>query len=276
MLVLTWLLIITLIYLHKDRVQLVRLPPESLTEWYKPESKRQLWLHNMFSLRRDLQAIEQSSAQRQQAQLELWLGRFEEHYHKTAEMVPEWEDKLELHLVDQMIADAGSGNYPQVQMTVDTLRRACDDCHDQYRAVTAALYRSPDFEGKRLHDEISLRQSMLSLNNQVNNIKIAAEQGENEAAWTAFGKLKQGLDQLDDLCVRCHEYAPKTYLDASLTQLLDELGEMLKTGTLKQQNRKLGEFAVLACAQCHGTHRIAYDIKKLLSAKESIRELLTH
>ena len=31
--------------------------PESLAEWYKPKNERQVWLHTMFAMRRELQAI---------------------------------------------------------------------------------------------------------------------------------------------------------------------------------------------------------------------------
>ncbi|MCK5336958.1 MAG: hypothetical protein KAQ67_12390, partial [Gammaproteobacteria bacterium] len=32
-------------------------PPASLEKWYKPANKRQVWLHTMFRLRREMQAI---------------------------------------------------------------------------------------------------------------------------------------------------------------------------------------------------------------------------
>ena len=32
-------------------------PPASLEKWYKPANERQVWLHTMFRLRREMQAI---------------------------------------------------------------------------------------------------------------------------------------------------------------------------------------------------------------------------
>ena len=48
------------------------LPPTSLAQWYKPANKRQVWLHNMFKLRRELQAVVEyaSSAQTQESHRE--------------------------------------------------------------------------------------------------------------------------------------------------------------------------------------------------------------
>ena len=39
---------------------------------------------------------------------------------------------------------------------------------------------------------------------------------------------------------------------------------------------KLGTLAVLACARCHGTHRIAYDIRQLFVDRQSWVELIKH
>lgn len=45
-------------YTHTDLISAVKVPPSSLSQWYKPENKRQVWLHNMFKLRREMQAVE--------------------------------------------------------------------------------------------------------------------------------------------------------------------------------------------------------------------------
>ena len=38
-------------------------PPASLEKWYKPANKRQVWLHTMFRLRREMQAIREYAKQ---------------------------------------------------------------------------------------------------------------------------------------------------------------------------------------------------------------------
>jgi len=34
-------------------------PPASLAQWYKPQNKRNVWQHNMFKLRREIQAVKE-------------------------------------------------------------------------------------------------------------------------------------------------------------------------------------------------------------------------
>ncbi len=52
--------------------QVVALPPESIGQWYKPQNKRQVWLHNMFKLRRELQAVTYYSSIDDIQHLEKW------------------------------------------------------------------------------------------------------------------------------------------------------------------------------------------------------------
>ena len=50
----------------------LKLPPKSLSQWYKPENKRQVWLHTMFRLRREMLAMQDYSAVKQDKDLQKW------------------------------------------------------------------------------------------------------------------------------------------------------------------------------------------------------------
>lgn len=63
-------------------------------------------------------------------------------------------------------------------------------------------------------------------------------------------------------------------LNAKLS--LIDLEQRLKTGSIREQGEALGTLAVKACAECHGTHRLAFDAKILLNKKKHWRELLKH
>ena len=61
-----------------------------------------------------------------------------------------------------------------------------------------------------------------------------------------------------------------------MNKTLLSLENSLKTGTLKEQGMDLGTLAVQACARCHGTHRLTFDTKDLLTKEPSMAELLKH
>ena len=276
LLVLSWMLAGALVYLHKDRVQLVKLPPESLAQWYKPRSERQVWLHNMFKLRREMQAVAHYATLEQAEPLALWTNRLSQHYQKIREMVPEWSSRLDQDAMQNLRTAQQANNYERVATSLEQLQQSCDSCHTQFRAVTAALYRAPDFQDMRVKESESLPETMKALNTQVNNIKIAIGAGDQEWAMSSLSRLKVGMEEMDTFCENCHKHPPKTFPDTATNTALNELYAALVTGTTKQQGRALGTLAVTACAQCHGTHRIAYDTLSLIKAKPGIIELLRH
>jgi cytochrome c553 len=117
---------------------------------------------------------------------------------------------------------------------------------------------------------------MKELTQQVNQIKIAAEDGMQEVALAALSDLKRGMNTLGETCSICHKKDEKEYPGDTINNTAARLEESLLTGTLKDQGRELGTLAVTACAQCHGTHRLAYDSRNLFVEKQGWRELMKH
>jgi hypothetical protein len=63
-----------LVYKHQDKVKLVKAAPIELAKWYKPENKRQVWLHNMFKLRREMQAVAFYAQNKDAEHLQQWVN----------------------------------------------------------------------------------------------------------------------------------------------------------------------------------------------------------
>ncbi len=276
LLVLSWVLAAGLVYLHKDRVQLIKLPPESLAEWYKPQNKRHVWLHNMFKLRREMQAVEHYASLEQAQALALWAERLNEHYQEIRTMVPEWGGRLDQDTMSRLLGAQRENQYDQVKTLLGDLQESCDACHTQFRSVTAALYRAPDFTQIQIKDSETLLETMKALNRNVNDIKIAIGAKDQAWAFNALDDLKTGVNEMSAMCESCHSYLPKTYPDTVVETALNELHTALISGDTKQQGEALGKVAVSACAQCHGTHRIAYDTQQLIKADSGLIELLRH
>jgi len=265
-----------IVYIHKDRVTILRNPPASLAQWYKPENERQVWLHTMFNLRREMQAVRFYSANKDEKSLEKWVALLSEHYLEIGEMVPEWKKKLDLETVSNLQQSASSNRYQNVSHALDDLSESCDSCHEDYRIITATMYRAPDFSLMEISPSTSFKMHMEELTQQVNQIKIASEDGMQDVALSSLSDLQEGINALGESCSSCHKKDTKVYPDETINTTISSLGESLRTGTLKDQGRELGTLAVLACARCHGTHRIAYDTRKLFSDRQSWVELIKH
>ena len=265
-----------LVYIHEDQAGLIKTPPASLAQWYQPENKRQVWLHNMFKLRREMQAVRFYSKNKDSKHLEKWAGRLSEHYLKIAEMVPEWENILDMEAISNLEKNVQALNYQGVSVAMDALDKSCNSCHIDYRAVTATMYRSPDFNSLKISQSTPFKDHMYKLTEDVNQIKIASGDGMEELALSSLADLKEGIDLLGETCVGCHKKGTQAYPNDMISKTIDSLEQSLKTGTGKEQGRYLGTLAVIACARCHGTHRISYDARGIFLDKPDWLELMKH
>lgn len=265
-----------IVYIHKDRLTVIRNPPASLAQWYKPENERQVWLHNMFNLRREMQAVRLYSDNKDAEHLGKWTALLSEHYLEIGEMVPEWKKKLNIEAISNLQESASSNHYQGVSLALDNLNESCESCHEDYRATTAIIYRAPDFSSMEISPSTSFEAHMEALARQVNQVKIASEDGMKDLALSSLSDLEKGINELGETCTSCHKKDTRVYPDETINKTISSLDESLRTGTMKDQGRELGTLAVLACARCHGTHRIAYDTRQLFVDRQSWVELIKH
>ena len=263
-------------YIHKDRVIIIKKPPASLAQWYKPENKRQVWLHNMFKLRREMQAVKFYADNNDEEHLKKWLARLSEHYLKIGEMVPEWGEKLDLDVLTSLQQQAESRDYLGVSRVLDDLNGRCESCHVDYQMVTASMYRIPDFSSMEINPSTPLNEHMKMLTEQVNQIKIASEDAMIDVALSTLSNLKKGVNELGKTCSNCHKKGTMIYPDDDIEKTIAKLDKVLRTGTLKEQGRELGTLAVMACARCHGTHRLAFDVRTTFTETPNWLDLVKH
>jgi len=269
-----WLIAVGLLMITGSVVaaeKYVPLPPASIAQWYKPQNDRQVWLHTMFSLRREMQAVTEYAAADEQALTQKWTERFAGHYLKIAEMVPEWKDELEYGWLERLQSAAETGDREGVELALRKIGQGCKSCHREYRAVTAILYRTPDFSNIRIKkladgsvDSFSAVMKELSL--LINRIKIASDDSREQPALESLEQLRHRLADLSESCTGCHkDAAPRERFLGKLTNdALQGLEQGLKQGDKKLVGRSLGSAAVYACARCHAVHRAPSDIRETL------------
>ena len=265
-----------IVYIHNDRVIMIKIPPASLAKWYKPENKRQVWLHNMFNLRREMQAVQYYSDNNDAEHLEKWAASLRKHYLKIGEMVPEWNNKLNMEAISGLQESINSSNQLNVSNTLEQLNKTCESCHTDYRIITATMYRAPDFSSIDMNLPISYKKNMNELIRLVNQIKIASEDGIKDSALSSLSELKKGISVQGKTCESCHKKDKRVYPDDKILKTISRLEISLRTGTAKEQGKELGTLAVLACARCHGTHRLAYDARETFTDSPNWRELIRH
>ena len=244
--------------------------PESLGGWYKPQNERQVWLHTMFSLRRELQAVREYATQSDRNRVLKWAGKMAGHYPRLPEMVPEWRDEVDTGLVDDLLASAEAGDHAAVTRAADRLERDCRSCHRQYQALAALRFRWPRFDtlqvadgdgGQRPYDE-----HMELLSGTLNRIRIAADDDGWDVAHSALAALRDQLHALGEGCNGCHDDpSPRErVLGSETSATLDRLQQALADSDKRSAGRWLGSAAVQTCARCHGIHRILSEVRQRL------------
>ncbi len=264
----------------------LKKPPASLEEWYKPANKRQVWLHTMFRLRREMQAIAEyaktsdpapgEQGANNQVAMQKWIKRLDKDYNKIAEMVPEWEKEIKPKLLPELEMFAEKGDAYRVGKTLKMIKRTCDDCHTHYQPLVTATYRSPHYDDIKLKDLNGKTQSyndnMEQLSKSVNRILIALDDKRNPIALQASQKLVDQLQNLGDSCSSCHkddDYPRERILGKATRQRFEKLQIKIKEGQVKDSQKLMGEIAVTVCARCHNTHRIVSDLRNALLPDES-------
>ncbi len=253
-----------------ERETVLLMPPDSLAQWYKPINKRQVWLHTMFRLRREMQAVEEYARQADAAGTRKWGTRLAKSYRQIPEMVPEWRDEVRLEWADRLEEAAIEGDFQRVLRARKKLENSCNACHRDFRPLVAALYRAPDFSGMTMTlqgREISYHKLMEQLSRATNRIKIAIEDQRPQVAMRALKQLKAQLKALGTSCSQCHqERIPKErILGAANQALLEELQKRIQDRQPGQAGRLLGKAAVAICARCHGVHRTLGDLRQFLT-----------
>ncbi len=254
-----------------ERTITLKLPPKELAKWYKPANKRQVWLHTMFRLRRELLAMNDYARQNHQAGLEKWSDKFAKDYLSIAQMMPQWEKYLYPEKLEILTKAVKSSQYAEIPAILKKLGKSCRICHDDYQTVATLLFRTPDFSGetvtvKASGEELDYDELMALLSDSLNRVNIAIKDKYFNKAVTALTPVKQYLNDLSSTCSHCHKQdsVPVKRIMSEADSLLPELEQYLNKQDQQQAGGKLGEFAVKVCARCHSVHRLTSDLKSVI------------
>ncbi len=250
----------------------LKLPPASLAKWYKPANKRQVWLHTMFNLRREFQAVSEYILLEDPKRAIKWARRLDKHYRSIAEMVPEWREELDIEPLEGLTAALHKGDLEAAGEQARKLGKSCRSCHREYQAVAALLHRSPDFSNIHVEDSETLEEEafdkvMERLTTLLNRVKIAAGDGRKSVASESLEDLNRRLEDLAGSCEQCHrdDSASRLLFGKDYQRASASLAEGIEQADAGKTGRAMGELAVSVCARCHAIHRIQSDMRQLIS-----------
>jgi cytochrome c556 len=246
--------------------------PASLKQWYQPTNKEQVWLNTMYNLRRQMIAIGVYAAFENKKNLLTWSKRLSKNYLAIGKMVPEWNDELEIEWLTKLVKAAQKGDFKSVTDAQQKITKSCNGCHKEYRVITAAQYRAPDFDKLIIEDgetmeELSLKQSMAGLGLTLERMKIAFEDKSFDASSDSFELFNQRLEDLATSCGSCHKTEKqRNYLLGMKTLLqVEKLGQLIEAKKLNQGHKLLSKIEKEVCTTCHSIHRTLSDVSEFIN-----------
>ena len=240
--------------------------PESLGKWYKPENKRQVWLHTMFGMRREMQAVEEYLDQKDLTGIKKWSDGLIKHYRKLPVMVPEWEELVDLDAIDSIASAVQGSDFSGIRFNLRQLQKTCRSCHKKYRVLATLQYRTADFSELIISSDdkdYKYLRFMKIISRSLNRVRIAAEDEHWAVASDASKQFQLELGMLGKNCVTCHKDKEpyERILGASTLQAIKQMDDAIIEKNIKSVKMSLGEAAVKVCARCHGVHRTVSDIR---------------
>lgn len=259
----------------QEQARTLSLPPESLAQWYPPANQRQVWLHTMFSLRRSMQAVGEYNALGEAKLTAHWAERLVKDYKRLAEMVPEWKGEIELVQADRLLAAATKGDQNGVSSALRRIGTSCRSCHNEYRPMVTLLYRTPDYhtatvESSATLEELTYPQAMEDLGTLMNRVKIAMEDGRQDAAREAGTAFIAGVRDLSNSCGSCHkDAAPRERIfGPAIQQALATLEQGVAQNNRKTTDEALGTLGAYTCGRCHSIHKTSAELRHALVPHE--------
>lgn len=248
--------------------------PESLSKWYKPQNKRQVWLHTMFGMRRELQAVEEYVEQKDLSGINKWTDRLIAHYKKIPEMVPEWQEQVDLEIIKDLEEAVQQNKFSHIRFQLRRLQKNCRSCHQKYRVMATLRFRSADFASLKISSEgkdYKYPRFMKIITRSLNKIRIAAEDEHWDSARDASRQFKLELEAMGENCSTCHkDNEPyERILGASTLHSIKQMDAGIAEQNIKTVKLGLGETAVKVCARCHGVHRTLSEIRGQLLSRDS-------
>lgn len=252
-------------------VATLSLPPDSLSQWYPPQSEGPEWRLLMGRLGRAMQATADYNAQENREQLVKWANRLAENYRRIGEMVPEWADELDTEWMRRLLDASAAGDFSTVGSALHRLGTTCSSCHREYRAAVAILYNVPDYrlvmvENGESMEETPYPKAMGRLGTNVQRIRVAIEDGRFDTAKEEIGKLDGGMKDLANSCSVCHtDDARGRIFGTPMQQARAGFDNAVKESDPKGATESLGRLTAAACGTCHSIHRPAAFVRRTIA-----------
>lgn len=236
-------------------------PPTSLDSLYPPVGPAPVLLSRMLELGEALSAVAVDVFEQDVEHARSGLDRFRTEYDEMSRLVPEWEAAYPTGPVDSLAAAMESGDPERIGAAFVRLGAVCHECHVANMAKVHYRYRWGDFERISIDDaasgrHLTFRQLMQEMETAFTGTGVDLRQQQVENARAQFATFQMRFSMLATTCVTCHTTERKYFIDASVLQMVQQLGALLESDIPDAtQAIELGQrIGAESCSKCHLVH----------------------
>lgn len=248
-------------------------PPASLDQYYPPKSPAPVWFLQMMAISDANTNMGNDLAQGDLAGVKANFAKFKAEWTKTSKMVPEWESKFDLKVVDDLGKAIDGGDATAIAAARGKLGPLCGACHSENRNKVHQKYYWPSFANAKVADPVT-KQSlawfnyMFLVSASFDGIGNDLGQGQLANAIKHYDDFAARFAALREGCKNCHATERTYFVDASQQKLVDDLGAALKAtppnpAAIGPLFQKIGEGT---CGGCHLVHFPAATAQRQFAA----------
>ena len=252
----------------KDLV--IKPPPESLSKYYPPASKKTEWIQQMHKLSTHFGGVFVNLKEKDFENVDKHADKLAEAYKKASEMVPVWEDYFDMKALDKFVSAAKTHDIAQAGKASGDLGKTCGKCHgDNYISVWTKFHW-PSFHKIKVTDpsddkEMPFDDYMGKLSSSFKGVTVNFAEGQYDRSKKALRKFKARFMELRSTCSKCHttDDVKLFYVGKRAERIFDNLKAEISKGEPNPAMfwKNIGALGKMGCKNCHLTHR-AYSIIK--------------
>ncbi len=250
---------------------ILKKPPESLSKYYPPKSKRFEWIGNMFEMATSITGIFVNINEGRWDRAKEWAERLSKTYERTSKMVPEWKKFFKLELARNVVREVERKNVKGVVRAVKKLGKTCQRCHSQNLLSVKLLYHFPSYENIKVEDpvdfsEVKFHKYMEKLAKDFKTIRVFLVEREYKKLSKKTQEFVERFKGLKQTCQKCHnsdeEVAP--FVGKSFEKALNNLLTLVKNKEFKKVPMAL-MISASYCSKCHNVHQIPAIVREAFS-----------
>jgi hypothetical protein len=235
--------------------------PASLDNFYPPLTQAPVYLLDMFAIATPLEGIGADLYENDMAGARENFEAFKSAYQKTAGMVDEWKEKFPMAPLDTLDQALKIGDIARIGPAMAKIGDVCSACHLMNQTKAYQKYHWPDFGMLSLTDpvsggDLSWHEFMMGMSGNYSAISTSLQQDQLENARGNFQAFSLRFKSMAEGCFGCHETPRTSFTDASVQDMIKELGIALDHSVpdadrIEKLNMAIGNEG---CLKCHYVH----------------------